>query len=182
MSLHPSIVWCQRKDRLLVMIKVKDCTDPQVKFFAEGRVSFAGMGGDGTGDKHHYAVELDLAKPIKPEESSFTTRPNGVDLLVTKAVREGYWDELTQGDKNHRIATDWDRLTNEEDEVRDPRACATRATPGKAHAAECGATSRRTRRTSGRRGGRSRRSWTPSPRRRWSSRTRWARSPRWRTR
>ncbi len=55
MSLFPELAWAQRKDRLLIRIKVKNCADADVKFFAEGRISFKGTSRDST-----YSLELDL--------------------------------------------------------------------------------------------------------------------------
>ena len=55
MSLFPELAWAQRKDRLLIKVKVKNCIDADVKFFAEGRISFKGTSRDST-----YSLELDL--------------------------------------------------------------------------------------------------------------------------
>jgi hypothetical protein len=57
----------QRKDRLLITIKVKECTGADVRFFAEGRISFKGCGVGGK----EYGIELDLLEVGVPTVPPF---------------------------------------------------------------------------------------------------------------
>lgn len=43
MPLQPTVLWAQRRDRVLLTIDLQDCRDPKVTLEDEGKVSFRGL-------------------------------------------------------------------------------------------------------------------------------------------
>jgi hypothetical protein len=102
----------QRKDRLFITIKVKDCADADVRLFAEGRLSFKGTVG-----KKNYAMELDLFGAIKPDNSTIDARTSAISITLIRAEAGDHWPRLTKdSSKNHRIGLDHSRYIDQDDE------------------------------------------------------------------
>ncbi|KAG0169197.1 hypothetical protein DFQ28_003907 [Apophysomyces sp. BC1034] len=111
MSLHPSIIWAQRKSYLLITVEVPDLTDPQVDIKPE---KFHFKGRDG---KEHklYEAEFDLWKPIKVEnaEKCLTGRNLTIRLYKTE---EGFWPHLQKGPKPMFLKVNFDKWVDEDEE------------------------------------------------------------------
>lgn len=89
----------QRKDRVFVTIKVKDCEDADVRLFAEGRLSFKGSVGN-----KNYALELDLFGKIKPDDSIIDVKPSAIAITLIRDEAGDHWPRLPKDSaKNNRI-------------------------------------------------------------------------------
>ena len=62
-SLHPSILWAQRKDTLLLTVSLNDIQDETFSL-EETTFQFSGMGGS---DGKQYNVELEFYKDVVPQ-------------------------------------------------------------------------------------------------------------------
>ena len=115
---HRPCVCLQRKDRLLITIKVKECKDADVRLFAEGRISFKGSS-NAQGEKH-FAMELDLLGAILPDVSVTEVKTGGIALVVMKAETADHWPRLIKdSSKNNRISVDFARYIDQDDEERE---------------------------------------------------------------
>ena len=62
-STHPSILWAQRNDTILLTVNLSDITDEKFAL-DEKRFTFSAIGGcDGV----HYACELEFLKEVVPQ-------------------------------------------------------------------------------------------------------------------
>lgn len=110
----------QRKDRLLITIKVKECKDADVRLFAEGRISFKGSSIAKTGLEAVFAVELDLFGAISPDVSVTEVKTGGIELTVVKKETADHWPRLVKDSgKNNRISVDFARYIDQDDEERE---------------------------------------------------------------
>lgn len=85
-SLHPSILWAQHKDTLLLTVSLNDIQDEKFSL-EETTFQFSGVGGS---DGKHYNVELEFYKDIVPQ----------VRLLLTVITQLGYYCLLVCGKKS----------------------------------------------------------------------------------
>jgi hypothetical protein len=102
----PEFMWCQRSDRVYVTIKVADCKG--LTFGGEGH----GMCG-----QREYALDVQLAGALVPEECCwFVSGPN-VRLRLQKAKVGPYWGGLLAGKrKMAQLKVDWSSWLDEDEE------------------------------------------------------------------
>eukprot|EP01043_Picozoa_sp_COSAG02_P059208 COSAG02_NODE_7505_length_2982_cov_2.082206_1_plen_239_part_00 len=102
----------QRKDRVFVTIKVKDCKDADVRLFAEGRLSFKGTAGE-----KNFALELDLFGKIKPDDSIINVQPSAIAITLLRDEVGDHWPRLPKDtSKNNRIGLDHSLYIDQDDE------------------------------------------------------------------
>ena len=102
----------QRKDRVFVTIKVKDCKDADVRLFAEGRLSFKGTAGE-----KNFALELDLFGKIKPDDSTINVQPSAIAITLVRDEVGDHWPRLPKDtSKNNRIGLDHSLYIDQDDE------------------------------------------------------------------
>jgi len=112
MSLLPTVLWAQRKDKLLVTIDVPDVVNEKVEILPT-KISFKGIGGP---EKKPYVLELDLLHEIDPAGSNYRALARHVPMVLKKK-EAGFWTRLLKDSKkfNH-IRVDWNQWKEEDDE------------------------------------------------------------------
>jgi len=112
MSLLPTVLWAQRKDKLLVTIDVPDVVNEKVEILPN-KISFKGIGGP---EKKPYVLELDLLHEIDPAGSNYRVLARHVPMVLKKK-EGGFWTRLLKDSKkfNH-IRVDWNQWKEEDDE------------------------------------------------------------------
>jgi hypothetical protein len=112
MSLHPTVLWAQRPELLLITIPLQDATDVAIKVNGD-QLSFSASSAGKT-----YSCSLTLFAAIVSEESSNITRPRQIELkLQKKEASKEYWPRLTQAKaKSSYIQIDWNRWKDEDDD------------------------------------------------------------------
>ena len=112
MSLHPTVLWAQRPELVLITIPLQDATN--VKINVQGDV----LTFSATSAGKDYSCNLTLFGAVVTEESSNVTRPRQIELkLQKKEASKEYWPRLTQAkSKSSYIQIDWNRWKDEDDD------------------------------------------------------------------
>lgn len=113
MTKLPTVLWAQRKDKVLVSIQLEDVKEEQITVDA-GKLSFSGKSHGET-----YAVDLEFNGSIVPEESK--QRKGGREYYFDLKKKDlGFWQRLLKDSKKFRnIKVDFNRWKDEDDESED---------------------------------------------------------------
>ena len=90
MALSPTFTWAERTDKVYLTIEVQDVKDAKIDLTDEGKVSFTGKGGS---EKKEYALDVQLFKGIKKDESKWAASDRHIVCVLIKQ-EEGYWERL----------------------------------------------------------------------------------------
>jgi len=109
----PSVVWAQRRETLLLTIKLNNCIDPVVEF-KDASLFFKGKGGDPSTD---YEVLLEFNKEIDPETSKWASNGREIKFTIIKTEDSlGWWPRLLKDSKKmHFLKTDFNNWKEEDD-------------------------------------------------------------------
>jgi len=113
MGLTPQFKWAERTDKVYLTVEVPDVTDTVVELTDEGHLSFKGLGGS---EKKEYALEVQLFKGIKKDDSKWAASGRNLVFVLAKA-EDGYWERLLPtGVKMNNCKADWDLWKDEDEE------------------------------------------------------------------
>ena len=107
------IIWAQRKDVVLVTVKVIDAVEPSVQI--EGN-SFI-FKGKSYGKDIEYNTRIELFAEIEKAESKYIVRPSGIEIVLKKKDQTVWWPRLAKTTvKLHYVSVDWNRWVDSSDD------------------------------------------------------------------
>jgi prostaglandin-E synthase len=108
---HPSVIWAQRKNCILLTVCLDDCQSPEVKI-EPTQFHFKGVGGT---SKLEHEATLELYGEVVPETSSYVVRARNIEVILKKK-EEAFWPRLTKGTaKLPWLKVDFDKWKDEDD-------------------------------------------------------------------
>lgn len=115
--LVPKILWAERKDYLYITIELQDVEDPKFdvqtnKFTFEGHVRNPQNKDD---ERLFYRADVELNGEIDVENSTYRVLPRQIEMKLKKK-EEGYWNKLHKGPKTDKIAIDWSKWVDEDED------------------------------------------------------------------
>ncbi len=112
-TLHPTILWAQRSDKLLLTIEVWEVCD-EAFTFTPTSMSFQGKNAE---TKQCYAVEIEFFGSIVPDNVEKHVGQRAITLVVPKEnVEAPFWPRLTKSSsKFHFIKTDFSKWVDEDE-------------------------------------------------------------------
>ncbi|KAF7727953.1 hypothetical protein EC973_006841 [Apophysomyces ossiformis] len=110
MAHHPSILWAERKDHLIITVEVPDLTDPQVEIKSD-RFHFKGK----DKDQQLYEAEFEFIKPVKEEKVEKILTGRNLTINISKA-EEGFWEHLQKGPKPTYLKVDFSKWVDKDDD------------------------------------------------------------------
>lgn len=111
-------MWAQRKDQVYLTINVPNVkkADANIKLSEDGHIYFKGRGGN-VGHEEEYVLDINLFKPINPDESKSKVTARNVSLRIAKTDSGPYWDRLLKEEgRNIHCKVDWDNWKDEDDD------------------------------------------------------------------
>lgn len=128
-TLHPTVLWAQRKDKIFLTIDVQNCKNPQISVDNDddakaGKVTFRGTAiSHATGpEEHAYSLDLELYGEIDKDNVSQMVTDRTVVLVIAKKEEGPHWPRLlkTPGKAPLYVKADWDKWVDEDDEEEAP--------------------------------------------------------------
>ena len=83
-KLTPTVLWAQRKDRLLITIDLPDPEQPRVNLEEEGRLTFSATAGKDGEERREYEVVLEFLHPVNAKDSKISVGNRQVFVVVMK--------------------------------------------------------------------------------------------------
>jgi len=112
---HASVLWAQRKDKILLTIDVPDIHNEKVEL-TDDKLTFEGTGGL-KGVIQPYKVELEFYKPVTKKDSKWAIKGKQVNLVIIKKEGGPHWPRLTkQEGKVPWLKADWNKWVDEDEE------------------------------------------------------------------
>jgi len=112
---RPPVEWAQRKDVLLVTVKVEDCLEPKYEF-TDDALHVTGTGGR---DKRPFDGSIQFYKEIDPSKARLIPSDRCVHFVIPKKESGPFWPRLLKSDKKvHWLKVDFDKW-RDEDELSD---------------------------------------------------------------
>lgn len=109
----PNLKWAQRKDKVFITIDVPNCTNESIELTDDNQLKFKA-----DSDGVTYAFDMNLFAEVDKEGSGWNTKGRNVIMtLAKKDVDQEYWPRMMKEKvKNARIAIDWSKWVDEDDE------------------------------------------------------------------
>jgi len=109
----PSVVWAQRRETLLLTIKLENCKDPVIEF-KDASLFFKGKGGTNNTD---HEVLMEFNKEIDPTTSTWVSNGREIKFTIVKTEDAlGWWPRLLKDSKKmHYLKTDFNNWKEEDD-------------------------------------------------------------------
>ena len=83
-KLTPTVLWAQRKDRLLITIDLPNPEHPRVNLEEEGRLTFSATAGKDGEERREYEVVLEFLHPVNAKDSKISVGNRQVFVVVMK--------------------------------------------------------------------------------------------------
>ncbi len=83
-KLTPTVLWAQRKDRLLITIDLPNPEQPRVNLEEEGRLTFSATAGKDGEERREYEVVLEFLHPVNAKDSKISVGNRQVFVVVMK--------------------------------------------------------------------------------------------------
>ena len=83
-KLTPTVLWAQRKDRLLITIDLPNPEHPRVNLEEEGRLTFSATAGKDGEERREYEVVLEFLHPVNAKDSKISVGNRQVFVVVLK--------------------------------------------------------------------------------------------------
>lgn len=83
-KLTPTVLWAQRKDRLLITIDLPNPEQPRVNLEEEGRLTFSATAGKDGEERREYEVVLEFLHPVNAKDSKIIVGNRQVFVVVMK--------------------------------------------------------------------------------------------------
>ncbi|CAH8494238.1 unnamed protein product [Schistosoma turkestanicum] len=110
-TIHPTVLWAQKKDNLFITFSVSDVADKNVKV-KDNALEFSATAGK---NKTNYEAKLDLYGQVCTEEPKITVSGREVLVCIKKKDAETWPRLLSQKTKCPWLRTDFSRWKDEED-------------------------------------------------------------------
>lgn len=120
-SVHPPVLWAQRKDKLFVTIDVQDSSNPKLKLNKRGEKSeetvlqFSGIAKGGS----PIDVQLTLHGDVETSEAKVSATGRHVLVVIPKTTH-GFWPRLTKDKTPRFVSVDWNKWVDEDEEDEKP--------------------------------------------------------------
>lgn len=110
--LTPVVAWAQRKDVLLLTVKIPGLTDPDIKVEAEQLVLSSG-----SRNGQRYELRIPFLHKVEPSGHRQVVRENTIELVLPKAEQGApFWGRLVADkEKQHWLRVDFNKWVDEED-------------------------------------------------------------------
>ena len=88
-TLTPTVLWAQRKDRLLITIDLPNPEHPRIDLEDDGNMTFSATAGKDGEERRRYEVSLEFMHPVIAKDSKISVGNRQVFVMVmkTKEVR-----------------------------------------------------------------------------------------------
>ena len=83
-KLTPTVLWAQRKDRLLITIDLPNPEHPRVNLEEEGRLTFSATAGKDGEERREHEVVLEFLHPVNAKDSKISVGNRQVFVVVMK--------------------------------------------------------------------------------------------------
>jgi len=114
-TLHPPVVWAQRKDQVFLSVDLQDVKSENIKL-EPTKLSFFGKSGT-----KQYSFEIEFLKEIDPAKSKYVVRPRSIEFVVIKKDL-GYWERILKEQpkiKLNWLKVDWNKWKDEDEVAED---------------------------------------------------------------
>ncbi|KAI9282708.1 HSP20-like chaperone, partial [Sporodiniella umbellata] len=111
MPLHPTVLWAQRNDLLILTVEVSDIKEHTVDL-KEDRIIFKGKGEK---EQNEYEAEIVFHAPVKVEDAKKNLTARNLTMVINKQS-QGFWPRLQKGNKLNFLKVDFQRWKDEDDE------------------------------------------------------------------
>ncbi|MBN8504767.1 MAG: co-chaperone p23 family protein [Burkholderiales bacterium] len=114
-DLHPTVLWAQRSDNVLLTIPLQDATNVSINL-SNNTFTFSCVS-----EGKSYRATIPLFADVVTEESSHVIRPRQIELKIKKSdVNADAWPRLTKEKvKISYIQIDWNRWKDDDDDGKD---------------------------------------------------------------
>jgi len=109
--IHPTMIWAQRKNCILLTICLDDCKSPTITY--EGStLNFKGKGGS---DQREHEAVIELFGNVVSSSSTTLVKPRNIELVLQKE-EEAFWPRLTKSNaKLPWLKIDFNKWKDEDD-------------------------------------------------------------------
>ena len=104
-KLTPTVLWAQRKDRLLITIDLPNPEQPRVNLEEEGRLTFSATAGKDGEERREYEVVLEFLHPVNAKDSKISVGNRQVFVVVMKTAMMAMMVMLGRDHGGHRRQT-----------------------------------------------------------------------------
>ncbi|ACO66847.1 predicted protein [Micromonas commoda] len=126
-KLTPTVLWAQRKDRLLITIDLPNPEHPRVNLEEEGRLTFSATAGKDGEERREYEVVLEFLHPVNAKDSKISVGNRQVFVVVMKTEEFSgeHWPRLLRAKgKVPHVKTDFNKWVDEDEEEESDRDAA----------------------------------------------------------
>nr|CAD1817365.1 unnamed protein product [Ananas comosus var. bracteatus] len=111
-SLHPTLKWAQRSDKLYLTIDLPDAKDVKLNLEPEGKFTFSA-----TKDGALYELDIELFDKVDTKESKSNIGVRNI-VYVAKKAEKKWWSRLLkqEGKPPAFVKVDWDKWIDEDEE------------------------------------------------------------------
>ena len=104
-TLTPTVLWAQRKDRLLITIDLPNPEHPRIDLEDDGNMTFSATAGKDGEERRRYEVSLEFMHPVIAKDSKISVGNRQVFVMVmkTKEVSGRDPDSHEPGELNRGI-------------------------------------------------------------------------------
>jgi len=114
-TLHPPVVWAQRKDQVFLSVDLQDVKNENIKL-EPTKLSFFGKSGT-----KQYSFEIEFLKEIDPAKSKYVVRPRSIEFVLIKKDLS-YWERILKEQpktKLNWLKVDWNKWKDEDEVAED---------------------------------------------------------------
>ena len=83
-TLTPTVLWAQRKDRLLITIDLPNPEHPRIDLEDDGNMTFSATAGKDGEERRRYEVSLEFMHPVIAKDSKISVGNRQVFVMVMK--------------------------------------------------------------------------------------------------
>jgi hypothetical protein len=83
-TLTPTVLWAQRKDRLLITIDLPNPEHPRIDLEDDGNMTFSATAGKDGEERRRYEVSLEFMHPVVAKDSKISVGNRQVFVMVMK--------------------------------------------------------------------------------------------------
>ena len=120
-TLTPTVLWAQRKDRLLITIDLPNPEHPRIDLEDDGNMTFSATAGKDGEERRRYEVSLEFMHPVIAKDSKISVGNRQVFVMVMKTKEVSGRDPISHEPAHARVLQP--RYHGSVPTVRDPNGC-----------------------------------------------------------
>ena len=120
-TLTPTVLWAQRKDRLLITIDLPNPEHPRIDLEDDGNMTFSATAGKDGEERRRYEVSLEFMHPVIAKDSKISVGNRQVFVMVMKTKEVSGRDPISHEPAHARVLQP--RYHGSIPPVRDPTEC-----------------------------------------------------------